>query len=221
MAQNDSQKRDNFTDKFREFLKYVLLLVLFFLSIPFGFVILREYLHWKPITEQEYMHVLQFILFFTIGVWLLSKAITIVFNALYFARNYSQILDRQAENDIVKAEQAYKPTKNPQNGSPSSESRGVGKGKGLVPNEVVTSNDTPTKVTRPDEEIISIIKAGYIENLPEEFSSQEKDVKASDFIDFVGSKYGYNWNLVYSDIYESTQKPEEILESAGKFLESS
>ena len=221
MAQNDPIKKENFTDKLREFIKYIMILVLVLTAVPSGCVLLREYLNWKPITEKEYLSSLQFIIFFTIGVWLLSKSINIIFNALYFARNYSTILDRKAEESspIVKND-----TKTPlkvENKGTTQESREVAKEKVLVPNEVKNPGGKTIKVTKTEDEIIKLLKVGFTENLPEELSAQEKDKKAQEFINFVGERYGYDWNLVYSDVYETDQKPDEILESAGKFLENS
>jgi ABC-type multidrug transport system fused ATPase/permease subunit len=224
MANPQLDRKENFTDKFREFLKYVFIFVLIVVSIPVSVILTREYLNYKPLTPKEYAAVIEFSVFLIAFIWLLSKSIVLFFNALYFAKNYRDILDRKHEQELLKSAQKVQETgQNKQKSPPLQESRGVEISEIQppipVPNEKKSTKKTGNKPVN-EQEIITMIRVDYMERLPSNFSASQKEEEAEKFINFVGEKYGYRWDEVFSDVYQKSDDPEEILETAANIMQN-
>jgi len=80
-------------EKIPSLIKYLLLLiVVILLSIPLSIIFLREYFKLRPITVSEYHAIFEFIIYLLLAVWLLSKAVMVSTEMVYFLKNHKEIL---------------------------------------------------------------------------------------------------------------------------------
>jgi|GEM_PF-6945476 hypothetical protein len=80
-------------EKIPSLIKYLLLLIIvILLSIPLSIIFLREYFKLRPITTSEYHAIFEFIIYLLLAIWLLSKAVIIFTEMLYFLKNRKEIL---------------------------------------------------------------------------------------------------------------------------------
>ena len=170
-------------EKIPSLIKYLLVLIIvIILSIPLSIIFLREYFKLRPITTSEYHAIFEFIIYLLLGIWLLSKAVMIFAEMLYFLKNRKEILkNKYFPEDVNKL-------------SPTIDRVGEG-----------INNKEEKKITIEEmrNKLYDYLYNSYYNSLPAEIMESKKINDSKDFALFSIENNKHRLEELYKEIFSS------------------